>query len=50
MKTFHNKQKLKEFIATKQALQKIFKIFKGPLDTEEGIRVRHKNARKNKLP
>jgi hypothetical protein len=45
MKTFHNKQKLKEFITIKPALQK---IFKGLLHTEKEIRVRQGYVRKNK--
>jgi hypothetical protein len=44
MKTFHNKQKLKEFMTTKSAPQK---ILKGLLHAEE-IRVRQKDVRKNK--
>jgi hypothetical protein len=42
---FHNKQKWKEFASTKPALQKIHKRL---LHTEEEIRVRQDNARKNK--
>jgi hypothetical protein len=44
-KIFHNKQKLKEFMTTKPALQK---IHKGPLHTEQEIRVRQEDIRKNK--
>jgi hypothetical protein len=45
MKTFHNKEKLKEFMTTKPPLQK---LFKGLLHTEEEIRMRQEMARKNK--
>jgi hypothetical protein len=45
MKAFHNKQKLKEFMTIKPALQK---ILIGLLHTEEEITVSHENAR-NKL-
>jgi hypothetical protein len=45
MKTFHNKQKLKEYTATKQALQKILKVL---LLTEKKIRARQEDVRKNK--
>jgi hypothetical protein len=45
MKTFHNKQKLKEFTTTKSALQKILKEL---LHTEEEIS-QPLNERKNKL-
>jgi hypothetical protein len=44
MKTFYNKQKLKEFMTTKLALQK---ILKGLLHTEEN-RVRQEDTKKNK--
>jgi hypothetical protein len=44
MKIFHNKQKLKEFMTTKQALKKLLQEL---LHTEE-IRVRQEDARKNK--
>jgi hypothetical protein len=37
-KTFHNKEKLKEFVTTKQALQR---MLKGLLHIEEEGRVRH---------
>jgi hypothetical protein len=43
IKTFHNKEKLKEFATTKTALQK---ILKGLLHIEE-TRVRQKHSRKN---
>jgi predicted RNA-binding protein YlqC (UPF0109 family) len=45
MTTTHNKQKLKEFMTIKPALQK---ILKGLLHTKEEIRVRQEDARKNK--
>jgi hypothetical protein len=45
MKTFHNKEKLKEFMTTKPALQKILQDL---LQTEE-TRVRQEDSRKNKL-
>jgi hypothetical protein len=44
-KTFHNKEKLKEFATTKPALQK---ILKGLLHIEEETRVRQEDSRKNK--
>jgi hypothetical protein len=40
MKTFYNKQKIKEFMITKPAL-------KGLLHTKEEIRVSQENARRN---
>jgi hypothetical protein len=43
MKTFHNKEKLKEFMTTKPLLQK---ILEGLLHTEE-TRVRQEDSRKN---
>jgi hypothetical protein len=45
IKTFHNKEKLKEFATTKPALQK---ILKGLLHIEEETRVRQEDSRKNK--
>jgi hypothetical protein len=44
-KTFHNKEKLKEFVTTKPALQK---ILKGLLPIEEETRVIQVDSRKNK--
>jgi hypothetical protein len=44
-KTFHNKEKLKEFVTTKPALQK---ILKGLLHKEEETTVRQIESRKNK--
>jgi hypothetical protein len=44
IKTFHHKEKLKEFVNTKTALQK---ILKGLLHIEE-TRVRQEDSRKNK--
>jgi hypothetical protein len=44
-KTFHNKEKLKEFSTTKTALQK---ILKGLLHIEEETRVRQVDSRKSK--
>jgi hypothetical protein len=44
MKTFHNKEKLKEFMTTKPALKMILQDL---LHTEE-TRVRQKESRKNK--
>jgi hypothetical protein len=44
MNTFHNKEKLKEFMTTKPALHK---IVQGLLHTEETI-VRQEESRKNK--
>jgi hypothetical protein len=44
LKTFHNNKKLREFMTTKPALQK---ILKGLLHTDEEIRVRQEDARKN---
>jgi hypothetical protein len=44
VKTFHNKEKLKEFMTTLPAPEKIFKVL---LHTEE-TRFRHKDSRKNK--
>jgi hypothetical protein len=46
IKPFHNKQKLKEFMTTQRALQKILKVL---LHTEEEIEVRQEDSRKNKL-
>jgi hypothetical protein len=43
IKTFHNKEKLKEFVSTKPALQK---ILKGLLHIEEETRVRQEDTRK----
>jgi hypothetical protein len=45
IKTFYNKEKLKESMTTKPALQK---ILKGLLYKEEEIRVRQEDTRKNK--
>jgi hypothetical protein len=45
IKTFHNKEKLKEFTTIKPALQK---ILKGLLHIEEETRVRSEDSRKNK--
>jgi hypothetical protein len=45
IKTFHNKEKLKEFVTTKLALQK---ILKGLLNIEKETRVRQVDSRKNK--
>jgi hypothetical protein len=45
IKTFYNKEKLKEFATTKPALQK---ILKGLLHVEEETRVRQEDSRKNK--
>jgi Holliday junction resolvase RusA-like endonuclease len=45
IKTFWNKQTIKEFTTTKPALQKILKGF---LDTEQEIGVRQDDTRKNK--
>jgi hypothetical protein len=45
IKTFHNKEKLKEFVTTKPALQKIFKRL---LHIEEEARMRQEDSRKNK--
>jgi hypothetical protein len=42
MKTFHNKEKLKEFVTIKPALQKIFKGF---LHKEEETRVRQEDLK-----
>jgi hypothetical protein len=44
MKTFHNQQKLKEFMTAKPALQK---ILKGILHRYEGVRLSQENVRKN---
>jgi hypothetical protein len=44
MKTFHKKQKLKVFMTTKPALQK---VLKGLLQTEKEIRVRQEDTKKN---
>jgi hypothetical protein len=44
MKTFHNKQKLKEYMITKPEMHKILKEF---LYTEE-IKFRQEDARKHK--
>jgi cytidylate kinase len=44
MKTFHNEEKLKEFVITKPALQKILKVL---LYIEEETRVRQVDSRKN---
>jgi 3-methyladenine DNA glycosylase AlkC len=46
IKTFHSKQKLKEFMTTKPALQK---TLKGLLNTEEETRVKQEDTKKNKL-
>jgi hypothetical protein len=46
IKIFYNKEKLKEFVNTKLALQK---ILKGLLHIEEEIRVRQEDSRKNKI-
>jgi hypothetical protein len=43
----HNKQKLKEFMTSIPAMQKIFKCF---LHREEETRISHENARKKKNP
>jgi hypothetical protein len=45
MKTFHNKQKLKELMTTKPEPQK---ILEGLWHTEKEIRIRQKDARKSK--
>jgi hypothetical protein len=45
IKTFHNKEKQKEFGTTKSTLQK---ILKGLLHIEEEIRVIQEDSRKNK--
>jgi hypothetical protein len=45
IKTFHNKQKLEEFLTTKSMLQK---ILKGILHTEEEEEHNHENTGKNK--
>jgi hypothetical protein len=45
IKTFHNKQKLKEFMTTKLTLQK---IHKGILHREEEDQQKKENTRKNK--
>jgi hypothetical protein len=45
IRTFHNKEKLMEFVNTKPALQK---ILKGLLHIEEETRVRQEDSRKNK--
>jgi hypothetical protein len=45
IKTFHNKQKLQEFIITKPALQK---ILKGIIYIEEEDKCNQGNKRKNK--
>jgi hypothetical protein len=45
IKTFYNKEKLKEFVTTKLALQK---ILKGLLHIEEETRVKQEVPRKNK--
>jgi hypothetical protein len=45
IKIFHNKEKLKEFVTTKPALQK---ILKGRLHIEEETRVTQEDSRKNK--
>jgi hypothetical protein len=45
IKTFHNKEKLKEFATSKPALQN---ILKGILHIKEETRVRQENSRKNK--
>jgi hypothetical protein len=44
IKTLHNKEKLKEFVTIKPALQK---ILKGLLHIEEETRVRQEYSRKN---
>jgi hypothetical protein len=44
MKTFHNKQKLKEPMTIKPAL---LKILKGILHTDEEVRLSQENTRKN---
>jgi hypothetical protein len=46
VKTFHDKQKLKQFMTTKPALQR---ILKGILHTEEEDKHNHKNMGKNKF-
>jgi hypothetical protein len=45
IKTFYNKEKLKEFVTTKPALQK---ILKGLLYVVEETRMRQEDLRKNK--
>jgi hypothetical protein len=45
IKTFQTKEKLKEFVTTKPALQK---ILKGHLHIEEETRMRQEDSRKNK--
>jgi hypothetical protein len=45
IKTFYNKEKLKEFAIAKPALQK---IIKGLLHIEKETRVRQEDSRKNK--
>jgi hypothetical protein len=45
VKTCYNKEKLKEFMTTEPALQKILKGF---LHTEEQTRVKQEEAKKNK--
>jgi hypothetical protein len=45
IKTFHNKEKLKEFMTTMPGLQK---VHKGLLHTEEETRVGQEDSRKTK--
>jgi hypothetical protein len=45
IKTFHNREKLKDFVTTKTAPQK---ILKGLLHIEEETRVRQEDSKKNK--
>jgi hypothetical protein len=45
IKTFHNKEKLKDFTTNKTALQK---ILKGLLHLEEETKMRQEDSRKNK--